>query len=181
MAMTKLMTAEELERMEDDGYRYDLIDGELIRMSPAGRRQGKVEVTFTVHLWNFVNQGNLGEVYGAETGFILARNPDVVLGPDVSFVRSDRLPPDELEGFLPLAPDLAVEVISPSDRRGQIERKVAKYVDAGVPVLVLVYPRRRTIVVYRPGRPPQTLHEGESFDGGDLLPGFRLPVAEIFA
>jgi Uma2 family endonuclease len=180
MATTKLMTAEELEQLEDDGYRYDLIDGKLIRMAPAGRRQGKVEVTFTVHLWNFVNQGNLGEVYGAETGFILARNPDVVLGPDVSFVRSERLPPDDLEGYLPLAPDLAVEVISPSDRRGQIERKVVKYLEAGVPLLVLVYPRRRTLVVHRPGQPPETLGERDTFNGGDVLPGFRLAVAQIF-
>ena len=89
--------------------------------------------------------------------------------------------PDDLEGFLPLAPDLAIEVISPAGRRRQIKRKVAKYLDAGVLMLVLDYLPRRAIVVYRPGQQPQTLHEGESFDGGDLPPGFHLPVAAIVA
>ena len=180
MATMKPMTAEELACLEDDGYRYDLIDGELIRMAPAGRPHGRIAMTFGAHLWNFVHPRGLGEVYGAETGFILARNPDVVLGPDVAFLRADRVPPPDEEGYLALAPDLAVEVISPSERAGQLARKVEKYMAAGVPLLLLVHPRRRTITVHRPGRAPIALREGDEFDGGDVLPGFRLPVAALF-
>ena len=180
MATTKLMTADELERLEDDGYRYGLTDGELIRMAPGSRRHGRIELIFAVHLYSFVSERKLGEVYGAETGFVLVRNPDVVLGPDVSFVRAERLPAND-EGFLAVVPDLAVEVISPSERAGPLRRKVQKYLDAGVPMLVLVDARRRTVTVHAAGRDPVVLREGDELDGGEVLPGFRLPVATLFA
>jgi len=176
----KLMTAEEFLDYGEDGYRYDLIDGRVVRMSPAGRRHGRIAVQIAKPLSIFVDDRGLGEVYAAETGFILARNPDVVVGPDVSFVRADRLTVDiDDEGFLPLAPDFAVEVISPSERAGRIRVKVQKYLDAGVPLLVLLYPRRRQVAVYRDGI-VEMLGPGDVLDGGEVLPGFRLPLAGLF-
>jgi Uma2 family endonuclease len=177
-----LMTAEEFLLFDgEDGYRYDLIDGKLVRMAAAGRRHGRIAVRFSTPLSLFVEERNLGEVYAAETGFILARNPDVVLAPDVSFVRAERLTVDvDEDGFLPLAPDFAVEVISPSERAGKIRTKVRKYLEAGVPLLVLVYPRRRQVTVHRGDGSVEVLDETAFLDGGEALPGFRLPVAALF-
>lgn len=181
MATTKLMTADELEQMPDDGYRYDLVRGELIRMAPAARRSGRVELTFGRHLGNFASPRGLGEVYGAETGFILARDPDIVRAPDVAFVRADRLTPDmDEDKFVPVPPDIAVEVISPSDRARDVLTKVRDYLDAGVPLVLVINPRRLTVAVHTPGATVRVLREGDELDGGDVLPGFRLAVADIF-
>jgi len=177
---TTLMTAEEFLDYGEDGYRYDLVDGRVVRMSPAGRRHGRIAIKIAKPLSIFVDERALGEVYAAETGFILARNPDVVLGPDVSFVRADRLTVDiDDDGFLPLAPDFAVEVISPSERAGRIRVKVQKYLNAGVPLLVLINPRRWQAAVYRNGI-VEMLGPDDVLDGGDVLPGFRLPLAGLF-
>ncbi len=105
-----------------------------------------------------------------------------MLAPDVAFVRGDRLPPlrSDRRGFLPLAPDLAVEIISPSDRAVDVARRVHTYLDAGVPLLILVSPAPRTVALHRPGQPVQTLHEGDELDLSEVLPGFRLPIADLF-
>jgi Uma2 family endonuclease len=177
----KLMTAEEFFKFDgEDGYRYDLVDGTLDRMAAAGRRHGRITVRFGRILDSFVDEHRLGEVYAAETGFILSRKPDVVLAPDVSFVRADRITVElDEDGFLALAPDLAVEVISPSQRAGKIRAKAQRYLDAGVPLLVLIYPRRRRVTVYRGHDAVEELDETGVLDGGDVLPGFRLSVADM--
>lgn len=181
MAPRTLMTVEDVRRLPDDDLRYDLIDGELICMAPAGEEHGALTMGLGARIWNFVRQRALGTVFAAETGFVLRRSPDVLMGPDIAFVRADRLPPGrDRRGFLEVAPDLVVEVISPSERRSLIDRKVKAYLDGGVRMLLLVYPRRRRVTLYQPGRDPVVLREGDVFDGGDVLPGFRLPVAEIF-
>lgn len=149
-------------------------------MSPTGRRHGRIAITVSVRLSLFVEKERADEVY-AEVGFILRRKPDVLLGPDVSFVRAERLRDGDEDGFLPLVPDLTVEVISPSERRATIERKSAEYRSAGVPMLVIVRPHQRTVTVYEPDRPPRTLHEGDALDGASVFPGFTLPIRESFA
>lgn len=176
------MTAEEFFDFDgEDGYHYELIDGKLMRMAAAGRRHGRLTFEIGRVLGNFLAEHRLGEGYTAETGFILARNPDVVLAPDVSFVRAERLTVEvDEDGFLPLAPDFAVEVISPSERAGKIRAKVQRYLDAGVSLLALVYPRRRQVTVHRGDGSVEVLDETGVLDGGDVLPGFRLPVADIF-
>ncbi|MDP9363937.1 MAG: Uma2 family endonuclease [Chloroflexota bacterium] len=114
-------------------------------------------------------------------GLFLAHEPDTVVAPDVAFVRAERLPsPSERRGFSPVVPDLAVEVVSPSDRQAKVDEKVALYLAAGVPLLWVAYPRRRVVRVHRPGREPVELGEGDVLDGEDVLPGFRLPVADVF-
>jgi Uma2 family endonuclease len=181
MTTTKLVTAEEFLAMEPDGFRYDLIRGTLVRTALANFMHRRIASKLDRVLGNYADEHKLGIVCAAETGYVLARNPDVVLGPDVSFMRADRVPPEsEQETFLPLAPDLAVEVISPSERRGRIATKVREYLDSGVRSLWLVNPRRRTVTVYGQDRVERVLSESEELDGGDVLPGFRIPVADIF-
>ncbi len=180
MTSTKPYTVEDVERLACEGEEYELIRGELIAVSPTGRRHGRVANKTALRLTLYVEKEQAGEVY-VETGFILHRNPDVLLGPDVSFVRAERLRDADEDGFLPLVPDLAVEVISPSERRGKIERKIAEYRAAGVPLLLILRPRQRTVTIYEPDKPPRTLHEDDTLDGGSVLPGFTLPVRDIFA
>src|SRR5687768_11750627 len=128
-----LMTAEDLAQLPVDGHHYELVRGALVEVTPAGGRQGENAGQIAGHLWVFVQPRGLGRIYVAETGYVLARNPDIVRAPDVSFVRADRLPPEqEREGYLELAPDLVVEVVSPTDRMRDINDKVLEYLDAGV-------------------------------------------------
>lgn len=173
-------TADALETMEPDGYRYDLIRGVLHQMSPAGARHGELSAELARHLANFVAAGRIGKVYGAETGFRLA--DDTVLGPDVAFVAMERLPPlEERDGFLRLAPDLAVEIVSPWDRARYVNDKVMEYLDAGVRLVWVVEPKRRTVTAYGADRIARVLRESDTLEGGDVLPGFRLPLLDLFA
>jgi Uma2 family endonuclease len=128
-----------------------------------------------------VSENDLGAVFSGDTGFILARDPDIVRGPDIAFVRKDRLPPvEQQEGFLELAPDLAVEVISPSDRMSDVLDKVAEYLESGTRLVVLVAPRRKELMLYGADRSIRVLTIEDTFEGGDVLPGISMPVAAIF-
>ena len=180
---TKLMTAEELLEMPDDGFRYELVRGELVKMAPAGRVHGKRGNRVNYSLSAYVYQNDLGEVYLAESGFHLESDPDHVLAPDIAFVTREREEafPDE-DGFFPGPPDLAVEVVSPNDRLTEVEvaNKVAEWLAAGVRMVVGVNPRNRTVQTHTPDGITQ-LTEADTLDGGDVVPGWRLPVADIFA
>lgn len=123
MATTKLMTAEDLYRMEDDGWRHELIRGELIQVPPASHLHSTLAAWIVTVLNMHVRPQRLGNVSGADGGYILSRNPDVVVAPDAAFVKADRLP-DEIPTYPELAPDLAVEVVSPSDRMNDVTDKV---------------------------------------------------------
>lgn len=181
MATTKLMTAEEFMQITEAG-RFDLLYGELIRMSPAGGRQGEIAAQWVRALLNHADARQPGRVYTAEASFLLARDPDVVMAPDAAFVRAERLPPPEKRvSFLPLAPDVAVEIVSPSDRMPAVPRKVAAYLEHGTPLVFVVEPRRRTVTAHRADGSVRVYREGDEIDGGDVLPGFRLPVADVFA
>lgn len=181
MATTTLMTAEELAAMPDDGCRYELMRGELIRMSPTGFEHLEIAGLLNYLLRGFAMERDLG-VVGGEGGFMLERDPDIVLAPDIVFVRNDRLPPKgQRQGFLELAPDLAVEILSPSDRAGAVNDKVLAYLEAGVQLVWIVDPRRHAVTIYAPDRTARVLLEGDELDGGDVLPGFRVAVADLFA
>ena len=183
MAETKrIATADELLRMPDDGCRYELVRGELRRMSPAGSRHGKVAMTLGAALHQHVQEHGLGEVYAAETGFIIATGPDTVRAPDVAFVGRERLlDPEPPTGFWPGAPDLAAEVVSPSDAFTDVQRKVCAWLDAGTRTVLVVDPDERTVTVFRSRRDVDVLTEGDAIDGGDVVPGWSLPVATLFA
>ena len=181
MATTKLVTADDLLAMSDDGRLYELIEGVLHEVSPAGFEASEIAVRIGGRLGLFVDERGLGAVSGADGGFFFGRSPDTVRAPDVAFVRANRLPPaDERGGFSPVVPDLAVEVVSPSDRQADVDAKIDFYLAHGVPLVWAVYPRHRTVVAHRPGQEPQTFGEGDVLTADDVVPGFRLSVAEIF-
>jgi Uma2 family endonuclease len=178
----KQVTAEELARMPDDGSRYELVRGELRRMTPAGGVHGRVAMNIGTALTNHVKAYDLGTVYAAETGFRLATDPDTVRAPDVAFVRRERVEAiGEVEGYWPGAPDLAVEVISPDDSHVEVEKKVFDWLEAGTRMVVAVNPRRRSVTLYQSQSDITILTETAVMGGGDVVPGFQLTLREIFA
>lgn len=180
MVTTKPMTLEEFAAIPDDGYRYELVQGVVVRMSPTGFQHLEVVAVLLHALRAFVVARGLG-VVGGEAGFVFGRDPLIVYAPDVVFVRADRLPAkDQRLGFLELAPDLIAEVLSPSDTASALDEKLRVYLDAGVPLVWVVDPRRRSVAVHRPNLAIRLLAEGDDLDGEAVLPGFRLPVADLF-
>jgi len=177
-----LMTGKELMDLPDDGHRYELVKGELRTMTPTGRKHGEIAMVLGSKLFDYVRAHRLGTVCAAETGFYLSRDPDTVRAPDVSFVAQERIPVEaDVHDYWPIAPDLAVEVVSPSDRAAEVLAKVAEYLEAGTQLVWVVYPQTQKIVVYRPSADVQMLSVGDTLEGGDVVPGFACPVAEVFA
>ncbi len=150
-------------------------------MSPAGFGHGRIANRISVRLGTFVEERSLGVVTTAETGFQIGRDPDTVRAPDVAFVRAERLPAIEPLGYFQGAPDLAVEVLSPQDRAGEAVAKVQDWLDADCREVWVVDPRTRTVTVYRGGNEALVLHASDTLACGELLHGFSIPVAEIFA
>ncbi len=178
---TRPITADDLLRMPDDGFRYELVEGNLREMAPAGHQRGRIAINVSTPLAQHVKANNLGVVYAAETGFKLASNPDTVRAPDVAFVRRERVESvGDSEGFWPGAPDLAVEVVSPGDRYTDVEEKVFDWLDAGTRLVIVVNPRKRLVTVYRSLTDVVVLTEADVLDGGDVVPGFAMPVKDIF-
>ena len=175
MTVTSLMTADELLRMPDDGYRYELVRGELRRMSPAGGDHGSVAASIVASLGSYVKAKKLGTVYTADPGFRIEHNPDTVRAPDVAFVRRERAvkTPRFIEG----APDLAIEVVSPSDTYMEVEEKALQLLEAGTRAVVVVVPKSQSVRVYRTGK-LEVLTDAIVVD--DIVPGWRMPFAEVF-
>lgn len=178
----RLLTADDLEAMGSDAEQLELFAGVLRARDGAGMIHGEVSMEILVSLARFVRDNGLGVVLPAPTHFVVSRNPDTVLVADAAFVRSDRLPPrKEWDRVAQVPPELAVEVIDPRDLYDHVVEKIACYQAAGVPLVWLVEPRRRLVAVYVLDQEPRTLREGDILDGGDVVPGFRLPVVNIFA
>jgi Uma2 family endonuclease len=175
----RLVTADELERMPEDSYRYELVRGRLIRMSPVAPRHGEITMTLGSLLWQHVRAHRLGRVW-TEVGFRLFSTPDTVLAPDVAFVREDRLPPPDATGFYRGAPDLAIEVLSPDDRAGETRDKVNDYLTAGTPMVIIVHPAERQLTVYQPGKRRVLCAEADTLDLDPIVSGFTLPIASLF-
>ena len=173
------VTADDLRRMPDDGWRYELLRGRLLREPPAGAEHSWLGVTLAARLRDFVHVRELGFVFGADCGFRITTDPDTVRAPDVAFVMADRLPTGPPRGYVPFAPDLAVEIVSPTDRMSDVTRKVVDYLDAGTRLVWIIDAVNRTAAVH-PGRSDVImLRDSDTLDGGDVLPGFRLPLAEL--
>ena len=181
MSIAALLTAEELLRMPDSASGYELIAGELRKMSPANRTHCIVAGRLHSLLGQYVLQHKLGETLVAEPGFVLARDPDTVRVPDIAFLRRERLRgAGSEEAFCTGAPDLAVEVLSPGDRPKEVAAKARIWLDAGASMVWVVNPARRAVTVYRSSTDIKTLTEKEELDGEDVVPGFRCRVGEIF-
>ena len=188
---TQTLTADELLEMADDGFLYELVEGELRRMSPAGSEHGAIGMNLVTALGPHVKANDLGVVFGPDTGFRIASAPDTVRSPDVSFVRRERVPRDGLpEGYWPGAPDLAVEIISPSDTYTDVEKKVTEWLDAGACMVVVITPRTRTVTVHSSSEVCSAhssqadvlrLRDSDVLDLGDAVPGFSCTIADIMA
>ena len=177
----KLMTADELLRLPDDGQRHELVRGELRTMPPGGDEHGSIAGTFHVSLGPYVRAHKLGRTYIADTGYRLTTDPDTVRAPDVAFVRRERVESTgRLRGYREGSPDLVVEVISPDDLYTEVDEKVAEYLEHGARLVFVVNPRRRTVARHRPGEPVCTLTEHDVLDGEDVVPGWSLPVRDLF-
>ena len=179
MSPPALLTADELQHVYVPDKRVELVRGLLVVRELPGMRHARVAMDLALALGAHVRAAALGRVY-AEAGFKLASNPDTVRGPDVAFIRRDRIPDPEPTGFAHFAPDLVVEVISPGDRPGEVLAKVADWLSAGTRLVWVLDPGRRVARVYRDDGTEQILTADESLDGGDVVPGFSCPVGEIF-
>ena len=174
---TRLMTAEELLNLPDDGFRYELIRGKLRKRLPAGQNHGKYASHISISLGGYAKANRLGKSYIADTGYILATDPDHVLAPDFAFISNDRLREiGESDGFAQGAPDIAVEVISPNDRYTEVE----DWLNAGCRAVIVVNPRRRTVNLHRSPTDMTTLTESDTLELDDIVPGWHMPVHDIF-
>lgn len=182
MATTvRLFTAADLWEMPG-GEPWEIWEGDLHKAPGAGELASSLAAWIVVLVSLHVRPRRLGLVTGADGSYILARDPDTVVSPDVGFVRWERLPADRpREKYIPAPPDLAVEVVSPTDRPRDIAAKMEVYRRAGVPLVWWVRPATRTVTVFVNGQEVGQFGESDELDGGDVLPGFRLAVAEIFA
>lgn len=150
-------------------------------MSPAGFNHGGIAGNIGLALGAFVKPRALGMVATAEPGFQIAHEPDTVRAPDVAYVRAERIPSGGVKGFFQGPPDIAVEVVSPNDRASEVMTKAQEWLQAGCSLVWVVDPETRTISIYRSRSEITVLSETDTLTGGDVLPGFAVPVAEIFA
>ncbi|HEX6121925.1 MAG TPA: Uma2 family endonuclease [Ktedonobacterales bacterium] len=180
-AQPRLITAEEFAALPRAGLRLELIRGEIIAMPPAFVDHGGVAGKLHILLGRYVLDHHLGRVYSAETGFLITRNPDSILAPDIAFISSERLTPElTAPRWGVLVPDLVVEVVSSGDRPTRVAEKTPLWLDAGVRLLWIVYPPRQSIEVHRSGQVPITLTSNDTLAGEDVVPGFSVPIIEIF-
>lgn len=179
---TKPVTAEELLRLPDDGFRYELVKGELRQMAPAGSKHGYLALEIGSELRSHVKSRQLGMAFGAETGFKLSSDPDTVRAPDVAFVGRERLGGAGLvDGYWLGAPDLAVEIVSPSDKYSEVEEKALEWLSHGTRLVLVVDPRNKTITAYRSREDIRILTADDTLDADGVVLGWTLSLAELFA
>ena len=178
------VTADELPaisvRFSAQGRRTELVRGDLVVLAPAGGRQRQIAHTFSLFIGIHVRDRNLGRVFAAETGFLLRRRPDTVRAPDVAFVAAERLGTEEMPaGFLELAPDLVVEVVSPGDSAGAVRNKILDWLETGARLVWVVYAEKRSVVAHRQDDEPETFSEDDTLSGVPVLSDFTIRVREL--
>jgi Uma2 family endonuclease len=177
-----LLTAEQLVAWPDDGRRHELHEGVLVSMPPAGSEHGAVGMMVAYLLMQHVWPHRLGRVFNADTGFLLARDPDLLLAPDAAFVRAARLPPNGLtRGFFEGPPDLAVEVVSPCDTETHVDDKARLYLAHGTEMVWVIEPRTQRVRVLRSDGDAVELSASDLLTGRTILPGWSCRVADLFA
>ncbi len=175
------MAAAEFACLPRTDGRDELEAGRVVREPLPGHRHARIATRIAVLLARFVDERQAGVVFGDHAGYVVARDPDTVRGPDASFVTRERYAAHPAsDPYLDGAADLTVEVLSPSDRPGRVAVRVAEYLAAGTRLLWLVDPERETVIVYRPGAIPVVRRRGDLVDGADVLPGFDVAVADLF-
>ncbi len=179
-ARAKPITAEDFEKFDPE-WRYDLIEGELERMPPPpGAEHGSLTMRLAWYSSGYVYDRRLGECFTAETRFVIERDLDTVLAPDWAFVRADRLPPTLPKGMLELAPDIVLDVRSPSDRAPDVARKVALWLRAGACLVWELDPDARVLTVHRADGSVSLVGVDGTLSGEDVLPGFQYALGELF-
>jgi Uma2 family endonuclease len=173
-------TPEELLEMPD-GKNYELVAGQLVERN-MGAESSWVGGELFVRLWQHCEKHKLGRLFPADNGYqCFPYDPGLVRKPDVSFIRHGRLPGDELpKGWVKIPPDLAVEVVSPGDLAYKLDEKLSDYQEVGVPLVWVIYPGSRTVIVYRGDGSASRLSEKDELSGEEVVPGFRCPVRELF-
>jgi Uma2 family endonuclease len=180
MSTKTLLTADDLWKIVANGSRYELSRGELVPMTPVGIPHSVIVVRLAKLLSTYVDEKRLG-VVGTEGGFKLHRNPDTLRAPDIAFISRKRLESEGIpKAFAEFPPDLAVEVLSPDDTASEMARKVDEYLSGGVPLIWVVDPSLWQVTVYRSLQDIKIHSAHEELDGGEILPGFRVKVADIF-
>ena len=175
-----ITTADQLFQSSAELDPCELVKGELVMMTPAGSYHAQVEDNIYPLLSLFIRKNKLGRTRPSDAGFLLARDPDTVRSPDIAFIRSDRVSSTPQHGYFVGAPDLAVEIRSPNDRPGEIGRKTQEYLAAGTIVVWDIDPRTKTVTIYRKDTEPHVLREAETLTEEELLPGFSLPIKDVF-
>jgi Uma2 family endonuclease len=181
MAHAVAFSAEDLWNLPDDGMRHELVEGQLRTMTPAGAEHGRVSSAANVLLGVHARATGAGVTFGAETGFVLASDPDTVRAPDAAFVskaRADTV--GRTVKFWPGPPDFAIEVVSPGDSFSEVESKALEWIAAGAAAILVLDPARRSATIYRTGGEVHAFTGGE-LDLGDAVPGWRVAVADFFA
>ena len=177
----KLLTADDLLALYGKGVKGELIRGVFCETVSAGIEHGEIAGNFIIGMGNFVKPRKLGRIFGSDSGIRLERAPDTVREPDVAFISAERLPLDlRVQGYSEVVPDLVVEIASPSNSRRELNDKSLMWLHFGVSLIWAAYPDTRTVDIYRPGRPVVTIGDDGVLDGAPALPGFQLPVADVF-
>jgi Uma2 family endonuclease len=179
--IAKLITAEEFMDLPDpiDGSRQELIRGKVVTMPPAQGPHGYICLAIGSLIFQHARANRLGSAFSNDTGVVLERNPDTVRGPDVAYWSYERLPKVP-PGYIEIAPDLAVEVLSPSNRASKIRQKTKAYFANGTRQVWVINPKTRTVRVFRSPAKSTLLVENDALEGEDVLPGFRCDVADLF-
>lgn len=181
----RLVTAEEYEQMESqfkkNDVRMDLIEGKLVEVkSLPGAEHGAVTLDFSCEIMSFIRQHKLGRCFAAGTHFVIEFNPDTSIAPDFAFVRASRVPNPIPKNYWRLVPDLVLEVRSPNDTAPEARSKMNRWIRAGVQLGWELNPTPQILTVYRPGESPQQLGVNDTLTGEDVLPGFTLPLRNLF-
>lgn len=176
----KLYTADDLWELSRDGKSRELDGGIIVEMAPTGGLHMFIAARLIRYIGAYVDDNKLGYTSASEGGFLLSADPVIVRAPDVGFISKARLKPPIPQKFVPLAPDLAVEVVSPGDLANQIAKKVNQFLAAGTRLVWVIYPEENIAYVYRVGKDIEVVSATGTLDGGDVLPGFKLPMQDIF-
>jgi Uma2 family endonuclease len=174
------VTGDELYRMGDLG-RTELVKGEIVHMSPTGFTPGYIETNFSAAFKAFVQQQKAGRVLSGEVGIYTGRSPDTVRAADVAFISNEQMAQVKSKSYLDVAPELVVEVMSPDDAWSDLMEKLDEYFTCGVRTVRVADPRTRQVYAYHSVTNSERFTEKDTLTGGTVLPGFSMPVAELFA